>query len=125
MTQGESPHYQWRIEAAVELASDNGFEVIWATETTLLLDLDDVQSQETYIANFKSAEVLFGLTEVDRWPSKSGEGIHVVVQCKPMPALARIALQAYLGSDKRREILAVAMFMDGVENPTCLFKPPK
>ena len=121
----DCPKYEWGIEQAIEAAEKEGFEIVRATNTTLLLDLDDGQSQDTYKRVRRTIEGLFGLKEQDRWPSKSGEGIHVVLSCKPMVAAHRIALQACLGSDKVRESLVIGMLLDGVENPTVLFKPGK
>lgn len=119
----EAPKYEWEIEAAIECAEKDGFTVIRSTETTLLLDLDDGQSIDRYRKISKSIGALFGLKESSRWLSKSKVGTHVVVNCKPMGFLERVALQAVLGSDPIREALAVGMYLDGHKDPSVLFQP--
>jgi hypothetical protein len=118
-----TPGYHWGIEHVIECAEKSGFEIVRSTETTLLLDLDDGASKDIYERVFRTIAPLFALQEIERWASKSGKGLHVVLSCKPMEAAQRIALQACLGSDKVRESLAIGMLIDGIKNPIVLFKP--
>lgn len=119
----KKPRYAWSILEAAEKAIERGFSVVWSTPTTLLLDLDNGGALDIYCGQMKRIGALFSLRESDRWSSKSGVGIHVVVACKELSPLERIALQACLGSDPLREALAVRMLADGIANVTCLFRP--
>ena len=89
------------------------------------MDLDDEQALKTYEKVLPIVTELFELKELDRWKSKSGVGIHVVLQCKPLSFVKRVAIQAALGSDPIRECLAISMEIDGLIEPSVLFKPPE
>lgn len=121
--EGSPTGYEWGIESAIEQAEAGGFTVVRSTDRTLLLDLDDGAALETYREMLPKLAQLYGLKEAERWHSKSGVGVHVVVACEVMSFQERVALQACLGSDRMREALAIAMAADGEENPSVLFKP--
>lgn len=60
-----------------------------------------------------------GAVESERWISKNG-GLHVVISCdRTLSPATRVALQAALGSDPKREILAICT----LENPSFLNRP--
>lgn len=116
---------KFREEAA--RATDDGFEIIVSDGTLLLLDLDDDAALSEYerrrdILLRSIPEVIIG--ETSRWCSKSGKGWHVIVALngKVGPA-RRIALQAALGSDWLRESLSIARLLNGIDEPSRLFKP--
>ena len=115
--------YRWNIDIACERAEKDGMSVIRSTQTTLLLDLDDKVAVQTLEIMAPKLSALFSLVEQERWPSKSGIGVHVVLSCCEMKFPERVALQAALGSDRLREALAIAMFLDGKMEPSVLFKP--
>ena len=115
----------WSIESAIKEAEINGFEVIHSNIDRLLLDLDDEQALKTYEKVLPVVAVQLELKELDRWKSKSGTGTHVILQCKPLSFVKRVAIQAALGSDPIRECLAISMEIDGLIEPSVLFKPPK
>jgi len=119
----EQKQYEWEIDAAVERAESDGFNVIRSTATTLLLDLDDGASFDRYRRVVRSMGPLYSLKEINKWRSKSLVGYHVVLSCKEMDFCQRVALQACLGSDPIREALAIAMHRDGKIDPSVLFQP--
>lgn len=104
-----------------EQAKKDGFTIIHPAPDRLLLDLDTPESQERYAQLFPVVQGYFeGAIEENRWLSKSGIGMHVVVKLPfhiDMPS--RIALQAALGSDPKREILSIGY----LHSPSVLFKP--
>jgi len=116
-------HYGWSWKDAVLNAEATGMKVYRSTDTLLLLDLDDSESLFKYESMFPLLEKQFELVELNRWHSKSGIGWHVILLCSPQNMLTRITLQAVLGSDIKREALALLMHRDGIENCSWLFKP--
>jgi hypothetical protein len=106
-------------------AEANGFEVIFANPHLLLLDLDTEEDFARFVKVYKRAKTLFGLENLQWWPSKSGPP-HRHVSITIAFALSveeRIALQAALGSDPLREILNLKRLRVGVEEPSRLFCP--
>ena len=66
----------------------------------------------------------FGAVISEQWRSKSGN-IHMRIELStPLPVIARIALQAMLGSDSWREMMSLQSALAGLDNPIMLFKPP-
>jgi hypothetical protein len=115
--------YEWCIDSAIESARESGMDVVRSTEDRILLDLDDGASLDRYRKMLLKLRDVFDLKEVERWKSKSGVGVHVVISCRALPFVSRIAIAACLGSDPMREGLAVAMARDGKEEPSVLFRP--
>jgi hypothetical protein len=107
-------------------AVEDGFTVEYAEGNELLLDLDD----EDAIARFESVRKRLAnkvpLIELERWVSKSGDGIHVrlaTLATESLSELERVALQACLGSDPLRECLTINDIRRGVKRPSRLFRP--
>ena len=113
-TNGWEQHY-----VNVAKARADGFEVIFADDRTLLLDLDTEAQRDQYETMIKK----FSLgREANRWSSKSGN-LHVVVKLKEPASLEiRIAMQAVLGSDPERGLCHIQQVIKKA-NPVCLFKP--
>lgn len=116
---------QAALDAAIAQAEAEGFEVVRATDSCLLLDLDTPEALAQY------ARVLPILMEnclgyeAERWQSKSGN-THVRVTLNGQhPWAVRYALQAALGSDGVREVLAVLRMMNGCDEASNLFRPKK
>jgi|SRR5580692_8343496 hypothetical protein len=116
--------YEWNYSEAIAAAEKSGFEVVRSAEDRLLVDIDDTESLRHFKSAFAILKGHFVLKEVTRWRSKSGEGWHIVLSCKPCDFIMRVALQACLGSDRKREALALMMAADGEKDPSFLFKPP-
>lgn len=120
----EFDNYAWNYNEAIDSAKDNGFSVIQSRDTLLLLDLDSDANLEHYERYLPLVAQRFELMEVSRWRSQSGKHWHVVLSCKGLTMPVRIALQAVLGSDLKREALAISMDHDGIKDCSWLFKPP-
>ncbi len=117
-----------RRQEGIDAAVAKGMILVPGTPTTLTLDIDNLESLKR-LSDMKSmVHDMFGISEFETWPSKSGKGKqHVVVHLeKPLPVMTRIALQAILGSDPKRECLnAYSHQVLGIEEPCLLFKPPE
>ena len=103
-----------------------GMTVIESASDLLLIDCDSWQDKLRATAMLDELGRLFGGFEVtERYKSKSGKGWHLVIRIgMDLTPIERIALQAALGSDGFREMLAVACIRNGVDEPSVLFKPP-
>jgi hypothetical protein len=65
----------------------------------------------------------YGAAEVERWASKSGNTHIRIALAYPQPWAVRYALQAALGSDGVKEVLALMQMQNGCDEATMLFRP--
>lgn len=119
------------FEEAGEKAEAEGFTIIYPSETEILVDLDDEAAQLSFAQRFKDVREILDKTPLgplritSTWASKSGQGRHVVVDLGAVitETSERIAWQALLGSDHKREAIAILRKRGGVPLPSRLFKP--
>lgn len=121
---------QQALDEVKAAARQEGFEVVIADDSTLLLDLDNAAAIKRYLATLEIVRDRFGFEEVDRWMSKSGEGhLHVVLRTKDQAVgygwSIRYALEQVLGSDPKRGCLALHQRTKGTTEASILFKPTK
>ena len=94
-------------DAAIEKAKKSGLIIKYTDPNTLLLDIDSEADFEKCRNQLKIAKKLCFIESAEYRRSKS-KGYHVV--CKTVETLTpieRIALQACLCSDPKRELLAI------------------
>jgi hypothetical protein len=118
----ERIHYEWLLEKAIADAEKRGCIVVHSTPTLILLDMDTGASRDTFRNVYPTIQGKFNLQYLEEWKSQHGN-THILVSCDPLPFTCRIAIAACLGSDPVREALAIAMFQDGLEEPSVLFRP--
>lgn len=111
------------LAAAIELAKEDGFEVVQSNDRTLLLDLDSAWAREQFDRVLPIVNEHIGVDHVEEWSSKSGNTHVKVVLIQSLPIDMRVLLQAALGSDGVREALALVQHRNGCEEPSVLFKP--
>ena len=118
-----SEYFHWEEHYNnIKDAKDSGFEVIYADDNTLLLDLDTEEQEKWYYDNIKTFEKNFPVEKTEEWVSKSGNK-HIAITLKnPTPIELRIAMQAILGSDPIRNICEIKLSQIKA-NPIALFKP--
>jgi hypothetical protein len=94
------------LERAQHNAAKEQLTVLTATDTMLLLDYDTEEQYSEFLNTWGPRLVThFGVKRILVSESKSGNK-HVYVHLyQPLPAFARIALQAVLGSDIKREFM--------------------
>lgn len=116
------------VEQAKAKAAARGLEVRLPEPNELFIDIDS----EAQLAEFDDLFNML-LDHVDGMsrsmgPSPSGRPgrYHAVVRLPyPITLLERIALQAALGSDRKREILTWLRYRIGEENPSVFFERPQ
>jgi hypothetical protein len=124
-------------DAAIEYAEDHGFRVYRGGARKILLDLDDQSAIDTYrdrlikvteifSSDSVSTEVTVTFVEKRRWVSKSGRGLHIVLEAsRPLKVRERLIIQLIFGSDPIKELYSLLRIWQGVKEPSLLFRPPK
>ncbi len=115
--------------AAYAYAEANNLRVVLPKDNELQIDIDS----DADFAQFTQAyDKLFGVDFVlpmkfDVTPSRNGgEGRHITVTLhKPIDPLTRIALQAVLGSDWKRELFGLVRLHNDDPNPTLFYETPE
>lgn len=107
-----------------------GLRSIVASPEFLLLDIDSEADDEKRKVLETIADGAYGLKLLAHWPSKSHSsengkfGHHYVYKLSaPLDIRERLVLQACLGSDRKRELLALIRVAGGIEEPSILFRP--
>jgi len=113
------------IDAAIVTGFSRGFEVIQSTRNTLLLDIDSEDDFNRYKFALPLVMEFLNIKEIQMWESKGLAGHrHILITLnEDLHVLTRIALQAALGSDPRREIFAIERVKAGISEPSLLFRP--
>lgn len=105
------------------LAEESGCELLLPDDHTIQLDLDDGYSQKVLDNGLEIIRQTMKANVVDDYRSKGG-GRHVIISTSlPLSDFERIAIQAFLGSDPKREALAWRRLKLGFPHPQMLFKP--
>ena len=98
-----------RREEKINEAHIQGHDIVYANDYLLTLDFDDCNQPPSEI--YEKIDLLdkwLVVGKVNKWRSKSGTGWHMTLQlCTPITFDRRIALQAILGSDWKREMLTL------------------
>jgi len=115
------------LEDLKAIAEAVGCTLYKGADDELLCDFDEINFGDFVDLSGVGARSIIGerfqLQLHDGWRSRNGK-THVVYKMdRVLPPLARIALQAALGSDPRREALAVYEFLSAGTDTISLFKP--
>lgn len=107
-----------------EQTSGKKFDAVYGNDYLLTIDLDSPEQHVVYQTNLTILQQYIHAVEVGSWPSKSKKGTHKLVQLKkPQSQMDRFALQAFLGSDPKRELLGWLNVNDEEGERSVLFKP--
>lgn len=111
---------------AIEAAQDRGLSTIFPKENELLLDFDNSLDYDYFQETGRGILSQFwGIKKVEEKPSTSNKLGHVHVRVtlrKKIEPMERFALQAALGSDRKRELLGIAMLNNEDPHPTFLIQ---
>lgn len=108
-------------QRAIDYAAKKGFEVVFPKTNELQIDIDDDAAMEVYRAHYDIVDHYWGIKEDRVTQSKSGEPgkRHITVTLNQnVTDKERIALQAMLGSDRKRELLSYVQAEEGDAHPT-------
>ncbi len=114
-------------QGSLEEARKEGLRVILPEPKQLLIDIDTEANLETFNRNYLLLQELgVDLLGYSSRPSRRKiEGRHITVRLGWKPTvIERIALQAMLGSDLKREIYSFWRWQTGEAIPTMFFEKP-
>jgi hypothetical protein len=117
-----------RTEEAMRAeAAAKGLRVVFPTDHELFIDIDSALSEQVFTVNLALFKKFHMVAKVKKTPSASGKPHHfhiVVTLLSAVPdAVTRITWQAILGSDPKRELLALEHLKEG-RPPTVFFEKP-
>lgn len=118
-----SYHDKLDYKTAVEKCPE-GYEVVTADDHTLQIDYDQTILPDDFQDKLNLLRQRTGIQNLRWWklPSKSGN-LHVTIKLPiAMSAQERIAWQAALGSDPKREMLGLIRVAMGNESPILFFE---
>lgn len=110
-------------EQLEQIAAEKKCELIVPKSNEVFIDIDTLQQREQL---FKQLVILDdnGIDyDLKEWKSKSGNTHYVVRLPFELSDALRVAFQAALGSDPKRELLACLRILANVEVVTALFRP--
>lgn len=112
--------HETKTDKYIEQCLSEGLEIIYPNEHELFIDIDSEEDYQRFKDSFEKLSWNINAKIKRDTPSKSGlPNRHIVVE---MPyylnPLERIALQAILGSDPKRELLSYISLKDDAETPT-------
>jgi hypothetical protein len=111
------------LDAVIAQAQAEGFEVVRASYSVLLLDLDTPAAVAQFDRVLPIVQEHFGVLGMERWRSKSGNTHISVTLSAAQPWAVRYALEAALGSDGLRSALALLQMINGCNEASILFRP--
>jgi hypothetical protein len=91
----------------------------------LFIDCDDLEGNNWFNMNIGKVDEQVGPLEIEWLPSPSGtlHHHHIVVTCsRDLTDIERIAMQAFLGSDRKREALSWVRLVNGDPQPTLFYQ---
>jgi hypothetical protein len=109
-------------EAAVKWAAENNLDVVLPDANQLFIDLDNYASQQEYERVIPLIQEIYGIVSVTETVSRSGNLHRIVNLQMSVSPLERIAAQAMLGSDSRREAHSLRRLLQGERTPTLFFE---
>lgn len=112
---------------AYERAERENLAIVLPKPNELLVDIDNEDAENVFNTLLPLVAEYIGLISVERNPSKSGHPrYHLTVTLgRDVTPLERIALQAILGSDRKRELLSFIEMTNGDQTPTLFLELKK
>lgn len=93
-----------------------------ADDNELQLDLDTLEQEEQYNRMRPHVEEIYPITDIIETPSKSGNKHVRIFTAYPLSVEERIALQAILGSDPKKELSSLRRWLNEDPLPILLFE---
>lgn len=111
--------------AALKKAEEEGYVISYPEDDELQLDIDSARAMEVFEKQREILEKYFPFKEVFITPSERSGHYHVRVKLdREIRGWERVALQACLGSDLRRELLSGIRLMTFTPDSILLFERP-
>lgn len=112
-------------EKAFQFAEDRGLEIYVPNNYTLTLDLDGGSQYEEYKRRIATFRRFFDVCAIEETVSKSGNTHVIISLMDAMTTPERIAAQAILASDWKREMFSLVRRTNAIgPDPILLFEKP-
>jgi len=110
--------------AAVEYAANNGLVIVTPQPKELLVDIDTEEQYQHFVKMYDHLKTLIHIkNRLEHKSRRKPEGRHVTVLLGYEPtAMERVALQAILGSDPRRESYSIWRLHHNDPIPTLFYE---
>jgi len=102
-----------------------GLNVVYPADDELLLDIDSNADAEWLVQMLDVLRENDESVEVEKTTTSKSGNLHVYIKMdRKLSSIERVALQACLGSDRKRELLSVLRIWYTDRAPTVLFEKP-
>lgn len=121
-----------------DIAKSNNWDIVYPAGNQLLIDIDSEENLDLFYRRlewFKDYYFTYcGSSDkdilVEETPSMSNKNGHrhvkvTIIGYRDLSVPERIALQACLGSDLKREMLSILSYLKGIPSPTLFFEAQK
>lgn len=116
-------------QRSLDIAREEGLRIVVPTARQLFIDIDNDTDYERFCDAYDRAYDLGFVSGYSERPSKSGEpGHRHIIVSTPLVVetpLMRIALQAILGSDWKRELWSLKRLQEHDAIPTLFYEKPE
>jgi hypothetical protein len=110
-------------EESIEYARKMRLRAEPADDYELQLDIDTPEQEEQYRRMLPHVGDVYDIEDVVETPSKSGNKHVRIYTAYPLSVEERIALQAILGSDPKKELCSLRRWLNSDPIPILLFEP--
>ena len=125
MSKREKPEYLIeRAESIEARAAAEGCVVLYPKPNELFIDLDNTADEDLFYEHFNTLCELWPAARCEVHGSRGGHKHAVVTLPEAVTDLERAALQAAMGSDRKRELLTILAVFAGISNQTVFFELP-
>ena len=118
-----------RERACISQAKREQLEIVKGDEHTLVFDLDSDHALQVFMDRVEFLRAKFGMTNLEVTRSKTQGHYHAVAILDPahppISDVLRLAIQACLGSDWKKEMLGVLRTLNYSVGDSLLFRPSK
>ena len=105
------------------VGESRGYKVVFPKDNELQIDIDNNYDCNKFAKVFDFMETIISIKSIHSTPSKTPDHQHITIVLRdPVTPLERIALQAILCSDYKREILGYRDYKAGDNTPTLFYE---
>lgn len=113
---------------SLDFARKEGLRVVVPTATQIQIDIDNDADYARYTQAYdmlRDLRIYAKLNASERPSRNGGEGRHITIDLgDDVTPIERIALQAIMGSDFKRELFSLSRVKDGEAIPTLFYEKP-
>jgi hypothetical protein len=120
---------RFTVQGTEQRAIERGQVIEHSTPRVLQIDIDGREAYDRFemlLEMWEGCPTLPHLGTITERESRTPGNMHITIELDgDLPVPTRILFQALLGSDLKRELLSLASFYNGHENPIVLYRNPE